>query len=425
MASTKSGSTKVTNSTTSQNSNSKTVNKNVNTLSSKKVTNSTSNTTSGSDTVSDSTSYSSSNTHGVTRASGQVDELTQQKRAQAMQDYQQSDSVQAAYQQLQDKLNNEPGPFSSEYKNTLDNLYTQMEKRGKFTYDVNGDPLYEMYKGIYEEQGKKAMSNTMAQAAALTGGYGSSYSQTAGQQAYQNYLEQLQDRVPELRNQAYQEYQNEGNELLNRFNMANTLYGNEFQEHRADVSDYQADRSFLQGQYQDERNFDYNQYAQNRDFWNNEYWNEKNAEHTTDSSTSGTETTHGASSTKGYSNTTSKTTEKTKSKEVSKGTSQTSSQTNSSTNETSNESSWATSSGSGRSGGSGGSNGGNDIKNSTKRTEASTKKANRQAIDDAIRYLKTNDARKEYLAQLYDDGRLSEGDLNYFLELYFVQKKPQ
>ena len=46
------------------------------------------------------------------------------------------------------------------------------------------------------QQGKQAMQDTMGQAAALTGGYGSTYGQAVGQQQYDAYLQNLNDEVP-------------------------------------------------------------------------------------------------------------------------------------------------------------------------------------------------------------------------------------
>ena len=42
----------------------------------------------------------------------------------------------------------------------------------------------------------------MGQAAALTGGYGSTYGEQVGQQAYNAYLQNLNDIVPQLQQQA-------------------------------------------------------------------------------------------------------------------------------------------------------------------------------------------------------------------------------
>lgn len=91
--------------------------------------------------------------------------------------------------------------------------------RDPFKYDFNADALYQHYKDAYVRQGQQAMQDTMGQAAALTGGYGSSYAQNVGQQAYNQHLTQLNDVVPELYRMAYEKYQNEGNELLQRYGL--------------------------------------------------------------------------------------------------------------------------------------------------------------------------------------------------------------
>lgn len=108
--------------------------------------------------------------------------------------------------------------------------------RKDFSYDLNGDALYQQYKDRFISQGKMAMQDTMGQAAALTGGYGSSYAQSVGQQAYHGYLEGLNDVVPELYQLAYQKYQNEGDTMRDRYAL---LADKESQEHDRK---YQAER---------------------------------------------------------------------------------------------------------------------------------------------------------------------------------------
>lgn len=89
--------------------------------------------------------------------------------------------------------------------------------REDFQYDVNADALYQRYKDSYVALGKDAMEDTMGQAAALTGGYGSSYAQNVGQQAYNSYLKQLGDVVPELYQLAYDRYQDKGDTLYKTY----------------------------------------------------------------------------------------------------------------------------------------------------------------------------------------------------------------
>ena len=89
--------------------------------------------------------------------------------------------------------------------------------REDFQYDVNADALYRHYKDQYTQLGKRAMQDTMGQASTLTGGYGSSYAQSVGQQAYQSYLSKMDDVIPELYQLAYQKYQDEGNRLYKTY----------------------------------------------------------------------------------------------------------------------------------------------------------------------------------------------------------------
>ena len=67
-----------------------------------------------------------------------------------------------------------------------------------FSYDMEKDPLYRQYVDRYTRQGNLAMLDAMGSAAALTGGYGSSYGQQLGQQSYQSYLQKLGDAMPAL-----------------------------------------------------------------------------------------------------------------------------------------------------------------------------------------------------------------------------------
>lgn len=99
-------------------------------------------------------------------------------------------------------------------------IYDKIMNRGEFSYDVNKDKLYQQYRDLYAQMGRSAMEDTMGQAASLTGGYGSTYSQNAGQQAYNAYLQKLNEVVPELYNAAYNRYNQEGQDLMNLYSMA-------------------------------------------------------------------------------------------------------------------------------------------------------------------------------------------------------------
>lgn len=99
-------------------------------------------------------------------------------------------------------------------------LYQQLMAREPFKYDLQGDMLYRQYADQYSQMGRQAMMDTMGTAAGLTGGYGNSYASTVGNQAYQQYLGQLNAMVPDFYDRAYQRWQDQGDDLLNQYQLA-------------------------------------------------------------------------------------------------------------------------------------------------------------------------------------------------------------
>lgn len=102
---------------------------------------------------------------------------------------------------------------------TLNDTMQKLLSGEKFSYDFNEDALYQQYKDKYIKQGKLAMADTIGQASAMTGGYGNSYAQSVGQQAYQASLENLNDIVPELYQMAYDRYNSDRQDLYNQYAM--------------------------------------------------------------------------------------------------------------------------------------------------------------------------------------------------------------
>jgi hypothetical protein len=103
------------------------------------------------------------------------------------------------------------GQYVSQYQQQIDALSAAILGRGKFNYNKDTDPLYQQYKESYTRGGQRGMQDTLGQVAARTGGIASSYATAAAQQTYNNYMEQLADKVPELRQLAYSMYMDELN----------------------------------------------------------------------------------------------------------------------------------------------------------------------------------------------------------------------
>ncbi len=159
-----------------------------------------------------------------------------------------------------------PAAYSGSYASAVDEALKKIQNREKFSYDVNADALYQQYKDSYTRQGKLAMEDTIGKAAALTGGYGNSYAQTAGQQTYQAYLDRLNDRIPELYAAAYDRYRKEGEDLKDEYAMLSARDQQEYARHRDAVDDYYKDISYRRQAYGDAYERGYGRYSdeQNR-----------------------------------------------------------------------------------------------------------------------------------------------------------------
>ena len=214
--------------------------------------------------------------------------------------YTEGTSVSDARNALNNYLtNSKPGEWTGgNYKGALENAFNAFNNREKFSYDLNGDALYQQYKDKYINQGRLAMADTIGQASAMTGGYGSSYAVTAGNQAYQSHLQNLNDIVPQLYQMAYDRYVQEGQDLKDAYSMASNMYNTEYGEYRDRVGDYstevgrltdaynneraydrgifESDRAYANTLYDNERNFDYGQWDANRNYYTEAYNNERN-----------------------------------------------------------------------------------------------------------------------------------------------------
>lgn len=105
-----------------------------------------------------------------------------------------------------------PGSYSP----TVDTSGTQaalksalgdIQNYGDFKYDLNADLLYQNAVDNHMLQGQKAMMDTNAAAAALSGGYGNSWAASVGNQAYQDYITQANNMIPQFQQMALNTWQ--------------------------------------------------------------------------------------------------------------------------------------------------------------------------------------------------------------------------
>lgn len=177
-----------------------------------------------------------------------------------------SSSTAAADKKRKEIEGQNPGAYQSKWTDQINDVLNKILNREDFSYDLNGDALYQQYKDQAVLQGQQAMMNTMGQAQAMTGGYGNSYAQTAGQQTYQGYLQQLNDKVPELYQLALNQYNQEGQDLYNQYALYADRDSVDYGRHRDNVADWNTALDRADADYWNQWNRDYTQYTDTRNF---------------------------------------------------------------------------------------------------------------------------------------------------------------
>ena len=208
-----------------------------------------------------------------------VSDSTRQNLGALAQGYTPSQNVTAAQEYLKGLASKRPGDYSSQYAPQITQLYDKMMNRGQFKYDMDADPLWQQYKNSYMQTGRQAMQDTVGTMAALTGGYGNSYAQAAGQQQYQQYLLGLHDQLPALQQQAFARYQQEGQDIQNQLSIAQALDDTAYGRYRDALGDWKNERNYAKSDYESEYEREYNDYLNRLNYWqqqgqleNQDYW---------------------------------------------------------------------------------------------------------------------------------------------------------
>lgn len=170
-----------------------------------------------------------------------------------------------AYQNAMDYTNKLLEQLSSgrtSYTDQIKGLMDQIQGREKFSYDADSDPLFQQMLASSMTSGKTAMQDTMGQAAALTGGYGSTYATTAANQAYNAYIQDAYNNLPEYYQLALEAYEQEGQAMYNQLAMLSeadaTEYGRLYDAFNANYGNAQQMYQNEYNAWQDSLNNAYN-----------------------------------------------------------------------------------------------------------------------------------------------------------------------
>jgi hypothetical protein len=148
------------------------------------------------------------------------------------------------------------------YTDQIKDMMNKIQNRDKFSYDVDTDVLFQQALASSMGSGKQAMQDTMGQASALTGGYASTYAQSAGNQAYNAYIEDAYNNLPEYYQMAMDAYNMEGQDMYNQLSMLSdadaTEYGRMYDSWNANFTQAQNMYNQEYGAWQDSVNNAYN-----------------------------------------------------------------------------------------------------------------------------------------------------------------------
>ena len=164
-----------------------------------------------------STAQQTAATQPQSQAQSPIKGVTQEVYDQMSQTYTPDQKVNDAWatiEQLQQKLNG-----GSKYEEQLDSLVQDLINRPAFKYNVEEDALFQQMLASSKQAGEKAMEDTIARSSALTGGYASSWAQTAGQQTYDQYLQDAYNQLPQYYQLALTAHQMEGEELMRKYSL--------------------------------------------------------------------------------------------------------------------------------------------------------------------------------------------------------------
>ena len=139
--------------------------------------------------------------------------------------------------------------YNNQYAKQQQALLDAIINRPDFSWSKETDPQWSSYKKSYLREGDRATANALGQAAAASGGRPSTAAVTAATQAGDYYATQLNDIIPTLYQQAYDQYLNEYNMSLQDLNAVNNQEQLDYAKYLDQLGQYNTDRNFAFNEY--------------------------------------------------------------------------------------------------------------------------------------------------------------------------------
>ena len=176
--------------------------------------------------------------------------------------------VSDAYKQAMALVNSLQSQLSggTSYSSRINSLMNEYLNRDDFEYDSSEDVMFQQMLAQAMSDGKVAMQDSIGQASALTGGYGSTYATAVGNNMYNQYVQDAYNNLPEYYQLALDAYNQEGQEMLSQLSL---LMDADAQEYQKTVNAYNAALNSANTMYSQE----YNAWADSvsMDQWERQY----------------------------------------------------------------------------------------------------------------------------------------------------------
>ena len=152
-----------------------------------------------------------------------------------------------------------------DYTARLQGMLTNIQN-SKFNYDAQGDGAYQAYKNQYQGQAQMAQKNAIGQASAASGFASSSYAQSAGNDAFQQQMNNLSSIQSDLMNLAYQKYSNDQSNKQNMYNIYNQQNQQQYSQYSDAVNNAFNNLNYATDAYTNSYNNDYTKYSSDRNY---------------------------------------------------------------------------------------------------------------------------------------------------------------
>lgn len=158
------------------------------------------------------------------------------------------------------------GGYNSKYSDTLGTLADKY-MNNEFKFNADDSSEFQQYNDKYKREGVVAQENVQGSYAANTGGYTNSYAQAVGQKEYNRFMDDLQNKIPSLKSNAYQNWSSQQEDTLNKIGTLQGLDDMQYQRYRDKVQDDYDFMTYYENKYSTSRGLDMSNFQNELSRW--------------------------------------------------------------------------------------------------------------------------------------------------------------